>query len=232
MENVIGGKLNYLRMVKGDHNAAYQKLQRRFDALQQGVYVDKETDEGTQYIYVQPYTLSDFEDLFQTKISLEINEKNKIVGKCSIGQIEKYLSISKSTQSYIRAKLEKMNLEDIVGSQFFKSFHVTLCRQKGKNFWLITQFEPKRSTCLSLQDAQIDIDALLSIWENKGIEKVANAFCTYHRPAEVSRFLLKFSGDDCLKYTTHVWDTEKITDFESFSKDYYEVVRNISSLST
>ncbi|MDD6140162.1 MAG: reverse transcriptase domain-containing protein, partial [Bacteroidales bacterium] len=44
MENVIGGKLNYLRMVRGENNLAYSKLQARYDALQELVFVDNETD--------------------------------------------------------------------------------------------------------------------------------------------------------------------------------------------
>ena len=33
MVNVIGGKLNYLKMVKGTENDLYQKLNRRFESL-------------------------------------------------------------------------------------------------------------------------------------------------------------------------------------------------------
>lgn len=33
MENVISGKLNYLRMIRGENNTAYQKLQARYNTL-------------------------------------------------------------------------------------------------------------------------------------------------------------------------------------------------------
>ena len=61
MENVIGGKrLNYLKMVRGANNLAYQKLAARFATLQELVFIDNETDDTKSYIYVQPYTLKEF----------------------------------------------------------------------------------------------------------------------------------------------------------------------------
>lgn len=173
MENVIGGKLNYLRMVRGQNNAAYQKLQKRFDALQQIVYIDTETDKTDKYIYVQPYSLSDFEDLFHTQITLDVTKRKKLVGRCTIDGIAKEISISRSTQEFLREQLEQLPIGDIPSQEFFRQFYVTLCRRKGKNRWLITKNSLKRSSCLSLQDARVDIDALLDIWETQGIESAA-----------------------------------------------------------
>lgn len=53
MENVAGGKLDYLRMVRGASNPAYQKLAARFARLQELVFVDNETDSTRSYVYVQ-----------------------------------------------------------------------------------------------------------------------------------------------------------------------------------
>ena len=173
MENVIGGKLNYLRMVKGQNNAAYQKLQKRFDALQQIVYIDTETDKTDKYIYVQPYSLSDFEDLFHTQITLDVTKRKKLVGRCTIDGIAKEISISLSTQEFLREQLERISIGDISSQDFFREFYVTLCRKKGKNRWLITKNSLKRSSCLSLQDARVDIDVLLDVWEKSGIDEAA-----------------------------------------------------------
>ena len=70
MENVIGGKLNYLRMVRGANNVACNKLQARYNKLQQIVYVDTETDKKQSYVYVQPYKMADFKDLFSTATNI------------------------------------------------------------------------------------------------------------------------------------------------------------------
>lgn len=173
MENVIGGKLNYLRMVRGENNPAYRKLQTRYDALQELVFVDNETDKSKSYVYVQPYTLADFQELFNTTITLVVTREKKLVGKCVIDNREKILAISKSTQKLLCPNIDNLNVYDIVISEELAECYVTLCRHKGKNFWLITKFEPKRSRCLSIQNLKIAPEEILDYWERFGIEKTA-----------------------------------------------------------
>ncbi len=175
MENVVGGKLEYLRMVRGANNPAYKKLAARFAALQEVVFVDNETDKKKSYVYVQPYKMSDFQTLFHTEVSLEISREDKLIGKCVIDGREKFLSISKSTQEVLRPKVEAKLAGDVVSPKELEDCFVTLCRNKGKNFWLITQFEPKRSRCLSIQNAAFDIDELLDIWEQEGFDSAVAA---------------------------------------------------------
>ena len=176
MENVIGGKLNYMRMVKGEGNNAYKKLLNRFNKLQQIVFVDNETDKGNSYIYVHSYAMKDFEENFHTSISLEVSSKQKLIGKCQIAGIDKVLPVSKSTQFHLCPNLTELETETVVNSDLLKNCYVTLCRAKGKNFWLITKSEMNRSRCLSVLNANIDVDALLDIWEKEGIERAAKVF--------------------------------------------------------
>lgn len=176
MENVIGGKLNYLRMVKGANDAAYKKLQERYDKLQQIVLIDNETDKQESYVYVQSYQMKDFLADFSTSISLEISAKGKLVGKCVLAGMDKVLPISKSTQKSLCPDIEKQTPGTVIPSEKLENCFVTLCRSKGKNFWLITESELKRSKCLSLQNANINIDNLLKIWEESGLEDAVSAF--------------------------------------------------------
>ena len=176
MENVIGGKLNYMRMVKGEGNPAYKKLLERFNKLQQIVFVDTETDKGNSYIYVHSYAMKDFEESFHTSISLEVSPKQKLVGKCQIAGVDKVLPVSKSTQLHLCPRLAELRPETEVKSDLLKQCFVTLCRAKGKNFWLITKSEMNRSSCLSILNANIDVDALLDIWEKEGIGRAAQVF--------------------------------------------------------
>ena len=176
MENVIGGKLNYLKMVRGANNVACNKLQARYNKLQQIVYVDTETDKKQTYVYVQPYKMVDFKELFATTLTLEVTSKKKLVGKCVLAGMDKVIAVSKSTQKKLCPDLENREEGDVVTSDLLEKCYVTLCRSKGKNFWLITEFEPKRSKCLSIQNANIDVDILLSIWEKNGIEDAVFAF--------------------------------------------------------
>lgn len=179
MENVISGKLNYLKMVRGVSNPAYQKLDARFTALQQLVYVDNETDDTKSYVYVQPYTVTDFQQLFHTTITLEISREGKVIGKCLIGNIQKYVSISKSTQQALCPNIDSKCIGDEIQSELLDSCFVTLCRNKGKNFWLITQFEPKRSRCLSIQNMRISPDELLTLWEGNGYQRAAEELALF-----------------------------------------------------
>ena len=176
MENVIGGKLNYLRMVKGANNAACNKLQERYNKLQQVLFVDNETDKGESYIYVQPYTMNEFNEFFNTSIRLEVSERKNLVGKCTLFGNDKSIAISKSTQKKLCPELVNKKPGDSVESELLKKCNVTLCRARGKNFWLITEFKPQRSRCLSIQNANVDIDKLLEIWEKDGYEEASSYF--------------------------------------------------------
>ncbi|QFQ13570.1 RNA-directed DNA polymerase [Pseudoprevotella muciniphila] len=176
MENVIGGKLNYLKMIRGENNPAYKKLQERYNRLQQVVYVDNETDKGTSYVYVQSYTMKEFQKYFATTVTLEVSAKGKLVGKCLLAGMEKIIPISLSTQKKLCPDLESKKSGEQVISKMLTKCHVTLCRAKGKNFWLITKYEPKRSKCFSIQNTKIDIDTLLNIWEQYGTEGAVDVF--------------------------------------------------------
>lgn len=175
MENVIGGKLNYMRMVKGENNTTYRKLLERFLKLQGLVYVDTETDKGMSYIYVYSYPVSEFKALFKTNLSLEVSARNKLIGKFQIEKRDKVLAISKRTQDYLCKDISQKQPGEEVKTERLTSCFVTLCRAKGKNFWLLTQSEMKRSKCLSLLNAHIDIDKLLDIWEKQDINEASEA---------------------------------------------------------
>lgn len=179
MENVVGGKLDYLRMVRGDNNTAYQKLYARFNKLQQVVYIDNETDSKQSYKYVQPYSMKDFCDLFETSITLEVTSKNKLVGKCVIAGMDKILAISKTTQASLCPHLDQLSEGDAVQTEDLANCFVTLCRAKGKNFWLITKKELKRSESMNILNANVHIDELLSIWEEHGIEEAVDIFNSF-----------------------------------------------------
>lgn len=176
MENVIGGKLNYLKMVRGSGNLAYRKLQERYDKLQQIVFVDNETDKKESYVYVQPYTMTEFSEYFSTSISLEVTPKKKLVGKCVLAGMDKVIPVSKTTQKSLCPNIEFLKPGQVLTSEKLDKCFVTLCRAKGKNFWLITEFEPKRSKFLSIQNAKIDIDKLLKVWEESGLDMAVLLF--------------------------------------------------------
>lgn len=175
MENVIEGRLNFLKMVKGDTNLCYLRLRQRYDKLQQVVFMDKETDAGVRYVYVQPYSMQEFKVLFETEVSLVVSEKKNLVGKCVLANMDKTLAISKKYQTQLCSNYKELPAGTSIKNDMLKDCYVTLCRAKGKNFWLITGNEPQRSKCMSVQNVQINVDDLLTLWEKKGIEAAAKA---------------------------------------------------------
>lgn len=176
MENVIGGKLNYMRMVKGERNAAYKKLLARFNKLQDVAFVDTETEPNKSFVYVSSYSMKEFKEYFRTPISMEISDNNNLVVKCQIGGKDKSLSVSKSTQKALCPNLDQLNPGDCVKSPLLDNCFVSLCVSMGKNFWLVTTSEMKRSRCFNILNANIDIDRLLDVWEKEGINKAAILF--------------------------------------------------------
>lgn len=175
MENVIEGKLNYMRMVKGENNTTYCKLLDRFVKLQGLVFADTETEKGKSFVYVYSYPVSEFKSFFKIDLELQISTNNKLVGKCMIEEREKTLAISKKTQVFLRRHITSRWQGGKVEAELLSRCFVTLCRAKGKNFWLITKSEMKRSKCLSLLNASIDVDKLLDIWENHSVHEAAEA---------------------------------------------------------
>lgn len=176
MENVIEGKLNYLKMVKGADNSTYLKLQERYSKLQTLVFQDNETDKGESYVYVYSYRLKEFEELFNASISLKVSSRNNLVGIWAVSGKDRILAISKKTQKVLCDNLTELPPNTSVNSEKLEKCYVTLCRSKGKNFWLITKNPMQRSKCLSLLNVKVDIDHLLSIWENEGLEEAVTAF--------------------------------------------------------
>ena len=181
LENVIDGKLNYLRMIKGSEDRTYQKLHERYMSLSPCLYSDKETDKAKKYVFVQSYTVKDFEDKFDTKVEIRFTEKGDLIGHCLIFDKEKFISISNNTKSWLEKNGTHITNEDglnILYSKFLPLCYITLCRQKGMNFWLISQNEPPKTTILRW-NKNIPVDNLIEIWKRDGIEAAANLFYKY-----------------------------------------------------
>lgn len=175
MENVIGGKLNYLKMVKGANNPAFLKLQARYDNLQQVIFEGTEEEKGKakKFMFVQPYTMEEFKEYFHTDIQLEVSKRGKLIGKCNIFGMDKIFAVSRKTQGSLCPHLKELEAGSNVVNKKLDNCFVVLCRAKGKNYWMITNREPERSKVLSVQNVHIDPSGLLDIWEKEGIESAA-----------------------------------------------------------
>ena len=178
LENVIEGKLNYLRMVKGEEDAVYKRLMERYSNLLTHLFYDKETDKSWHYIYVESYKIPDFEKKFATKIELRISEKDKIIGYCSLSGKEMFMSVSKKTQDWLRIDGKAIVADNIttLNNPFLASCYITLCRKKGKNFWLLTKDLHKVNAPVKLGNIDLPIDELINIWRTGGLDEASMYF--------------------------------------------------------
>lgn len=186
MENVIGGKLDYMRMVRGATNSTYKKLKARFDNLQQVLYCgsEEELTQAKKFMYVQPYTMAEFKEYFNTEVSLTVTKNGNLAGKCTIDETEKTMSISHATQDFLCPDLKLHKEGDFIESKKLEKCHVVLCRAKGKNYWMITNHNHKRDKILSIQNVKINPDEVLDLWEKEGIGSAADLFSQFLDCAE------------------------------------------------
>ena len=71
LENVIFGKLQYLKMVKGAKDPVYSALQSRYDKLTSPVNADK----TRSLDYLRSFTISEFEEIVGTPIQYCLSKK-------------------------------------------------------------------------------------------------------------------------------------------------------------
>lgn len=75
LENVISGKLQYLKMVKGEYDPTYVALQNRFDTLVNTL--DTDSLDSDQFTYLSTMNVKQFEQFLQTKIEKDVSKNNK-----------------------------------------------------------------------------------------------------------------------------------------------------------
>lgn len=126
LENVLGGKLLYLKMVKGAEDKQYQTLQARFDKLV-GVTNHVSYNSGN-LIYLESMTFADFEKKFNTKIEFDKTKDGKTTAYFMDGDVQKTISVSS-------------NIKDGV------ELSISLCEnQNKKKFFLIHKTLPQKTS--------------------------------------------------------------------------------------
>lgn len=179
MENVIDGMLNYMAMVKGKNNSTYLKLQSRFDRLQPVLSIDEETDSKQSYTFVETYTIGEFEKLFDTTITLKVSSRLKLIGECFINQDTRPVIIKvgvKAQANLCDMSLATLEPDTTIPCDKLQECYIALCRHKCKNFWLISDKPLEPSSHQKIQNAQLDIDKIIEMWEKDGFYKVVTEF--------------------------------------------------------
>ena len=101
-----------------------------------------------------------------------------MIGYCSLFGKDKFLSIQKNTQNWLRKDgviTERDNVKLVI-NKHLPVCYVTLCRQKGMNFWLLTENEPEKIAPVKLNYNIIPVDHLIHEWKTSGFNSAAELF--------------------------------------------------------
>lgn len=144
MERVVEGRLQYLKMVKGETDSSYLKLKLLFESLKQNV-----KEKIADINYIATYAMEAFEKQFDTKVYFFEREDRKnrhdsekrYGAKCMIGGEEINLSVSRSSQKKITAAF---GLGDETVDKLKDTLYVTHCQSKaGDKYWLVMSKRPQ-----------------------------------------------------------------------------------------
>ena len=147
MENVLGGKLLYLKMVKGESDPTYQKLQKRFDILVEAKEGRMSQYADSKFRYIVTYRIAEFEDIISTKIQIGVSDNGNKYAFYENGSKRTYISLSKN-----------------IGKEGIHTLFISLCEnQKGKRFYLIHRAIEEKAKVETKQTLHLDamLDKLL-----------------------------------------------------------------------
>ncbi len=170
LENIIDGKLNFLKMVKGETDSTYKTLRQRFDNLMVSINENKSM-RHTRRVIVS-YTLEEFRKRF---IGVEMEFKSTpngyISGTLNYDGIRTPIYFDKIFRE------SKPGIKANVISAIKKhdsDWHISEIEDKDRynphiynHFWLISKYEPKITTA-SIADTTVK--RLLTIWETEGLD--------------------------------------------------------------
>ncbi len=173
LENVLYGKLQYLRMVKGSKDPVYVALQRRYDRLTSPIDLEKEK----QLDYLRSFTIAEFEEIIGSPLKYDISKQGTLYGKVSLEGNDIIISISDAakhmlienniiTDERLKSSVTKPFNAVIASSK--PGLYVVLTVRKGKKpFWMMTYYDP---TVTGVDVGGISVSKLVDIWDKDGIE--------------------------------------------------------------
>lgn len=179
LENVLYGKLQYLKMVKGAKDPVYAALQARYDNLTSPVNAEPKES----YDYLRAFTIAEFEQMVGGPINYTLSKSGNLVGKTHLGGKDIVISIMQDAKREL-VKAQIVTQDDLVAgvkptntavaNSKELSVYVVLTARNGKApFWLMTCNNP---TASAIDLSLTPVSELISLWEKKGIEAAMDAY--------------------------------------------------------
>ena len=159
MEEVLRGKIMYIKMVKGEGSSVYKALKSQYDSLMLRDFSKEEkvSTQSSSLAYVFSHPLRKFEEDFSTELTFKIKKNGKLYATFNMMGQEVFVAISKT--------VAKFSPEKIRGDH---RLIISIAKASGKYFWIIRFPETKESP--SKIFLNIPISELLQIWKDKGID--------------------------------------------------------------
>ena len=156
MERVLRGRLMYMRMVKGEDDPVWRRLQRKFNGLS-----ERETFPGNDVKYEASYRIEEFEQAIGTKVEFLSSGTESSTSRPSNAQPQAVFSLHGIIRSIYLSKYCKTRLEKVLDSgseeemdKFRKQCIISLCHRADDpdyHFWLIHRPGRVRSSITVLE---------------------------------------------------------------------------------
>jgi hypothetical protein len=179
LENVLYGKLQYLKMVKGHNDPVYTSLQERYDKLTSPVNAEVEL----KYDYLRSFTLAEFEEIMDSQINYALSKEGNLYGEITLNGKKIIISISNDAKAQlVKDKIitdetlvaSVKSVKDSVHANSKPGLYVVLTAKNGKvPFWMMTYFDP---TVTDIDLGDISESELINIWEKDGIDTAIEAY--------------------------------------------------------
>lgn len=203
LENVLYGKLQYLKMVKGAKDPVYAALQARYNKLTSTVNPEIEQ----KFDYLRSFTIAEFEEIVGGQITYALSQDGNLYGKVNLGGKEIIISITDVAKDLL-VKMKIITDDNLIASiKHVKNtihinskpgLYVVLTSKNGKApFWLMTYCDP---TVTEIDLCNVPVSELIAIWEKDGIDAAIDAYK---------------NGDGSDKIIKHVKDKAKGTKREN-----------------
>jgi hypothetical protein len=179
LENVLYGKLQYLKMVKGDKDSVYSALQARYNKLTSPL--NAEANQSLDYL--RSFTISEFEEIVGGSIQYCLSKDGNLYGKSLLDGKEIFISITGAAKHEL-VKTKIITDENLIAGIKSVDFNVEsksapglyivlTAKNGGSPFWLMTYYDP---TVTDISLSNIPAAQLIDIWEKDGIDVAIQAF--------------------------------------------------------
>jgi hypothetical protein len=190
LEHVLEGKVDYLKMVKGDADSTYKSLRKRLDDLIATLY-EKRPKRNTRHAKVS-YKMVDFHKLFaEATMDFATAPNGYVSGKLTISGVVTPIYFDKFFRNSLPEVKQKI-LSDIQTARsdwYISEIEDTDKQHKHRynHFWLISRFEPKIA---GQNPGQLDIERLLQEWDQKGLDAAVQLWLEAGKEAEPNKVVL------------------------------------------